>query len=99
MNEAFRLPAEWEAQAGVIIAWPHAGTDWAARLAQIETAYVALAAAIALFEPLLICVADTDVRARAAARLAAAGVDVARVRYVETAYDDTDRKASCRERV
>ncbi|HEY0233242.1 MAG TPA: agmatine deiminase family protein [Dokdonella sp.] len=89
MNTAFRLPAEWEAQAGVIIAWPHAGTDWAERLAQIETAYVALAGAIARFEPLLICVADAQVRARAAALLAAAGVDSARVSYVETAYDDT----------
>jgi len=89
MNKAFRLPAEWEAQAGVIIAWPHAGTDWAERLPQIETAYVALAAAIARFEPLLVCVADADVRDRASALLYAAGVDAARVRYVEAAYDDT----------
>ncbi|MET0224981.1 MAG: agmatine deiminase family protein [Dokdonella sp.] len=89
MNKAFRLPAEWEAQAGVIIAWPHAGTDWAERLPQIETAYVALAAAIARFEPLLVCVPDADVRDRASALLYAAGVDAARVRYVEAAYDDT----------
>jgi agmatine/peptidylarginine deiminase len=89
MDTAFRLPAEWEAQAGVIIAWPHAGTDWAPRLAQIEMAYVALAAAIARFEPVLICVADTGVRARAAGLLTGAGVDAARVRFVEAAYDDT----------
>jgi len=89
MKTAFRLPAEWEAQAGVIIAWPHAGTDWAPRLVQIESAYVALAAAIARFEPVLICVADAAVRARATGLLTAAGVDAARVRFVEAAYDDT----------
>ena len=89
MKTAFRLPAEWEAQAGVIVAWPHAGTDWAPRLAQIESAYVALATAIARFEPVLICVADAAVRARATGLLTAAGVDAARVRFVEAAYDDT----------
>ena len=49
MTEGLRLPAEWEPQAGVVIAWPHAGTDWAARLPRIEKAYVGLAAAIARF--------------------------------------------------
>jgi len=89
MNTSLRLPAEWETQAGVLIAWPHAGTDWAPRLARIETAYTALAAAIARFEPLLICVADAEVRQRAAAQLTAAGVDARNLRFVEAAYDDT----------
>ncbi len=89
MAARFRLPAEWEPQAAVLIAWPHAGTDWAARLARIETAYVALASAIARFEPVLICVADAKVRERASSLLETAGVDGARVRFVEIAYDDT----------
>jgi agmatine/peptidylarginine deiminase len=89
MNTSLRLPAEWEKQAGVLIAWPHADTDWAPRLPRIETAYTALAAAIARFEPLLICVADADVRQRAASQLAAAGVDARNLRFVEAAYDDT----------
>lgn len=84
-----RLPAEWEPQAGVVIAWPHAGTDWAARLARIERAYVGLTAAIARFEPVLVCVADAPLRSRAAALVDEAGVDAARVRYVEVGYDDT----------
>ena len=45
-----RLPAEWEPQAGVLLAWPHAQTDWAERLAETESAYVALVAAITRFE-------------------------------------------------
>ena len=85
----FRLPAEWEPQAGVIIAWPHEATDWAPRLAAIETAYAGLARAIARFEPLIVCVADASVRDRAARRLDEAGVAAGRVRYVEVEYDDT----------
>ncbi|HEX5122972.1 MAG TPA: agmatine deiminase family protein [Rhodanobacteraceae bacterium] len=85
----FRLPAEWEPQAGVIIAWPHAATDWAPRLDAIETAYAGLAAAIARFEPLIVCVADASVRERAARRLDGAGVAAGRVRFVEVEYDDT----------
>jgi len=90
MNDSrFRLPAEWEPQAGVVIAWPHAATDWAPRLTEIEKAYVGLAAAIARFEPLIVCVADASVRHQVTRRLDAAGVARERVRFVEAAYDDT----------
>ena len=89
MTHGLRLPAEWEPQAGVVIAWPHEGTDWAGRLARIEKAYVALSAAIARFEPLLVCVPDAAIRARVADRLREAGVDAARLRFVEVGYDDT----------
>ena len=89
MTRSFRLPAEWEPQAAVVIAWPHAGTDWAPRLQGIETAYVGLAGAIARFECLLVCVPDAAVRARTLRLLNVAGVDATRLRFVEVAYDDT----------
>ena len=89
MDPSLRLPAEWEAQAGVIIAWPHADTDWGPRLARIETAYVGLAAAIARFEPLLVCVADAAVAQRARTLLANAAVAAERLHFVEVPYDDT----------
>ncbi|HSS05828.1 MAG TPA: agmatine deiminase family protein [Rhodanobacteraceae bacterium] len=84
-----RLPAEWEPQAGVIIAWPHEGTDWSLRLAAIERAYVSLAGAIARFEPLVVCAAGPAVLERASHLLESAGVALARVRFVDTEYDDT----------
>ena len=84
-----RLPAEWEPQSAVMIAWPHAGTDWAERLAEVETTYVALAAAITRFEPLVIVVANTALEARATARLHAAGVALACIRFIALPYDDT----------
>ena len=90
MSEAsWRLPAEWESQSAVLVAWPHAGTDWAANLADVESTYVALVHAIARFQPALVVVADADLRAHAQARLAGAGVDMGRVRFVVADYDDT----------
>ena len=85
----WRLPAEWEPQAAVLIAWPHAGTDWAERLAEVETTYVALAAAVTRFQRLIVVAADAGVRAHAESLLHAAGVDLARIRFVELPYDDT----------
>ncbi len=88
-DSAFRLPAEWETQAGVLLAWPHAGTDWADRLADVEQTYVALVGAIARFESVLVCVANADLRSRASALLREASVDLTRVRFIEIEYDDT----------
>lgn len=89
MSVAFRLPAEWEPQAGVLLAWPHAGTDWAERLDEVERTFVALVSAISRFEPALICVPDADLRTRVSALLAAAGADPQRCRFIEIEYDDT----------
>ena len=89
MNQAVRFPAEWEPQDAVLLAWPHAGTDWADRLGEVEETYIALVAAITRFQPVVLCVADEDVEAYARARLASARVDMDRVRFVEIEYDDT----------
>lgn len=89
MTDAARLPAEWEPQSAVLIAWPHAGTDWADRLGEVEDTYVALVAAIARFQDVVICVADEDLQTYAEARLRSNRVDMERVRFVEAPYDDT----------
>ena len=84
-----RFPAEWEPQSAVLIAWPHAGTDWAQRLGEVEETYVALVAAITRFQPAWICVADDDLQTYAEARLRSARVDMDRVRLIAFDYDDT----------
>ena len=94
MSDAVRspteyFPAEWEPQSAILIAWPHADTDWAERLGEVEETYIALVAAITRFEPVVICVADDDVQAYARARLASARVEMGRVHFVDAAYDDT----------
>ncbi|HEX7801679.1 MAG TPA: agmatine deiminase family protein [Pseudoxanthomonas sp.] len=89
MTDVFRFPAEWEPQSAVLIAWPHAETDWAERLGEVEETYVALVAALTRFEPVVICVADEDLQTYAEARLRSARVDMAKVRFVPAEYDDT----------
>ena len=89
MTDAFRFAAEWEPQSAILIAWPHAGTDWAERLGEVEDTYVALVAAITRFQPAVICVADDDLQIYAEARLRSARVDMDKVRFVPAEYDDT----------
>jgi len=88
-DHTLRLPAEWEPQSAVLIAWPHAGTDWADRLDSVETTYVALAAAVVRFQLLIIVVPDAALHAHVEARLRERGVDLKRVSFVELPYDDT----------
>ena len=84
-----RLPAEWEPQSAVLLAWPHAGTDWAARLDSVEATCAALIAAISQRETAIVCAPDAEVGAHAAECLREAGADLERVRFVEIPYDDT----------
>ena len=86
---SLRFPAEWEPQDAVLIAWPHAGTDWAERLAEVEATYVALGVAVTRFQRLVIVVADAALEAHARTLLSEGGADLARVRFVQAAYDDT----------
>lgn len=89
MSAELRFPAEWESQSAVLIAWPHAETDWAERLGEVEDTYVALVAAITRFEPVVICVADDDIETYAEMRLRSNRIDMERVRFVTVEYDDT----------
>ncbi len=86
---AWRLPAEWEPQDAILLAWPHAGTDWSRNLVDVETTYVALIEAIAMHQRVVLVVADADVEARAAHCLRAVQVPQDRLRTVRAEYDDT----------
>jgi agmatine/peptidylarginine deiminase len=89
VTAVYRFPAEWEPQSAVLIAWPHQDTDWGPRLAEVEETYVALVAAIARFQGVVICVADDDLQTYAEARLRSARIDMERVGFVVVEYDDT----------
>lgn len=86
--EALRWPAEWEPQSALLIAWPHADTDWSANLPEVEQTYLVLAAAVSRFQPLLICVSDSVLRAHVE-RLLEHGTGPFPVRLLEVPYDDT----------
>ncbi len=85
----WRLPAEWEAQDGVLLAWPHAETDWRGNLPDVEQTYAALVAAIARFERAVVCVDGPVTENRARALLEPAGANLDRIAFVPVDYDDT----------
>lgn len=58
MNTKLILIPEWEEQDLVLITWPHAETDWARILPEVEACYRELAQAILRYEDLLILTPD-----------------------------------------
>lgn len=54
------FPAEWHPQSGVQLTWPHAQTDWAPILQEVEACYVQMAREIALRERLIIVTPHPD---------------------------------------
>ena len=48
------LPAEWEDQDGVLLAWPHGASDWQEVLAVVEPVFVDIVKGIARFERVVI---------------------------------------------
>ncbi|WP_289159067.1 agmatine deiminase family protein [uncultured Muribaculum sp.] len=67
MNESEisrRLPAEWEPQGGVIVSWPHSGTDWAYMLDEVTKCFADIVAAIAQEQPVVVITPDKEIAAK-----------------------------------
>ena len=56
------MPAEWEGTDAhaVLLSWPHAATDWADMLSEVDACYVAMAEAIAQDNQLIIITPEPD---------------------------------------
>ncbi len=54
MTSTLRFPAEWEPAEAVLIAWPHADTDWAYMLDDIRTTYGHIICAISQYAKVLV---------------------------------------------
>lgn len=81
-----RLPAEWEIQDGVLMAWPHEGTDWAPMLESARQVFVSIIAVISRFERVLLVASDaTDTTEY----LQNAGIDCASITICELPVNDT----------
>ncbi|MRR37902.1 agmatine deiminase, partial [bacterium] len=81
-----RLPAEWEEQDGVLLAWPHAESDWLPWLPMVELVFAQIVKEITRFETALVVAADKE---RTAAILSAVGARMERVRIEEIPANDT----------
>lgn len=84
-----QLPAEWAAQTAVILAWPHAHTDWAEQLSDVEKVYCNLAKRICDYQKLLIVCHDESIRQHVAAQLTQLGIPEHRYALHIAPCDDT----------
>ena len=55
-----RFRAEWEQQSGILMAWPHGGTDWIGMLERVQDCYRHIACAIMADEPLIVVTPEPD---------------------------------------
>ncbi|MGI6655630.1 MAG: agmatine deiminase family protein [Desulfobulbus sp.] len=81
-----RLPAEWEKQDGVLLAWPHARTDWRDTLDKVQPVFGQIAAAISRFEQVLIVSPEPETVRQ---QLAQTSADMERVRLFQIDTNDT----------
>jgi len=81
-----RLPAEWEEQDGVLLAWPHEGSDWQTQLEVVEPVFIELVKEISRFETALITAPDP---AAVREKLAGAGVSLEKVKIFRIDGNDT----------
>ena len=59
-NKRRRLPAEWEEQDGVLLAWPHLQSDWSPYLDRVEPVFEEIATQISRHEFVVVVAPDPD---------------------------------------
>lgn len=79
------LPAEWALQSGVQLTWPHAGTDWAYMLEEVQACFLSIAREIAKRENLLIVTPEPD----EVEKQISATVNMENVRFLKCETNDT----------
>lgn len=84
----YRMPPEWAPHAATWISWPSDDDLWEGYLAAVRAEFTEFIATLARFEPVVVNVSDEEAEADARARLAAAGADLARVRFHRLPLDD-----------
>jgi agmatine deiminase len=81
-----RLPAEWEPQDGILLAWPHKETDWQAYLTEVTAVYLDLVREIVACESVLIVTPEPDI---AINQMIQAGIELSAVQVKKIPTNDT----------
>jgi len=81
-----RLPAEWEEQDGVLLAWPHRDTDWEPVLHLVEPVFAEIIATISRFEQVILIVPEDET---AESTVAAAGAKLENITFIALPANDT----------
>jgi agmatine deiminase len=83
-----RLPAEWEPQDAILLAWPHKGTLWGWQLDDVTQLYEALVSVICDFADVVIAIPEADI-SEVRSRLAAMEIPLEYVYFYPVNTDDT----------
>jgi agmatine deiminase len=78
------LPAEWVEQSFVQLTWPHADTDWAEMLEEVNNCFVQIASAVVKYEKLLVVCPETQLVKSLLKEL-----DESKISFVELLTNDT----------
>lgn len=81
-----RLPAEWEEQDGILIAWPHENSDWLPYLSEVEPVFIDIAVHASRYEQVLVVASDPDAVGK---RLELTTAVMERIRIVRLPTNDT----------
>lgn len=85
-NLKWRMPAEWEPVQAIMIAWPHADTDWAYMMPDVEACYDQLVMSILRHATLVVLTPHPDY---VYDRLSRLGADMDNVVIADTPTNDT----------
>ncbi len=83
------FPSEWFPQSGVQLTWPHAQTDWADILKEVDDCYVRIAYEILVHEERLLIVTPEPERIRELLRQRLPSRLLTHIRYFECPTNDT----------
>lgn len=83
-----RLPAEWEPQDAIFLAWPHKSTGWKGRLDELEQLYEALVSVICDFADLVIAIPESEIEG-VRKRLSAMDIPLEYVYFYPAISNDT----------
>ncbi len=86
MSSPCRLPAEWEPQDGVLLAWPHADTDWAEMLTEVDRTYLDLTGQLVNQARVIIATPEPD---QIENKLRRAGIATSQVKLFQIPTNDT----------
>jgi agmatine deiminase len=83
------FPAEWSHQSAILLAWPHATTDWVDTLEQVESVYIELVSAICRHQKAVILCIDVQHESHIQTMLAQHDIDMEQLVFYHVHYNDT----------
>lgn len=84
-----RLLPEWQQQDAILLAWPHADTDWQRTLDAIHAVYIDLIKQITRFQRVVLVVPNSQIHSQAKQALLSNGIVIEKIVFIEAAYNDT----------